>query len=171
MLFTSHAALRATHAAIRPVLEEQAIVVLGQGIDGSARKLLEFFRTYPKTVLLGAASFWEGVDVVGDALSVLVLVRLPFAVPTDPVFAARSETFDDSFNQYALPQAILRFKQGFGRLIRSATDKGVMVVLDRRVKSKRYGAAFLDSLPAIDVISGPAGDIPRIAKRWISGSK
>ncbi len=171
VLFTSHAALRATHAAIRPVLEEQAIVVLGQGIDGSARKLLEFFKTYPRTVLLGAASFWEGVDVVGDALSVLVLVRLPFAVPTDPVFAARSETFDDSFHQYALPQAILRFKQGFGRLIRSATDKGVMVVLDRRVKSKRYGAAFLDSLPAIGVISSLSSDIPRIAERWISGSK
>jgi DNA polymerase-3 subunit epsilon/ATP-dependent DNA helicase DinG len=118
--------------------------------------------------LLGAASLWEGVDVVGDALSVLILVRLPFSVPTDPVFAARSETFDDSFMQYALPQSILKFKQGFGRLIRTKSDKGVMVVLDKRIKSKRYGEAFLNSLPPIDVVSGASKDVPRFITKWLA---
>jgi len=165
VLFTSHAALQNTHAAIRPALDEQSIVVLGQGVDGSAKRMLETFKSNPKSVLLGAASLWEGVDVVGDALSVLVLVRLPFNVPTDPVFAARSETFEDSFMQFALPQAILKFKQGFGRLIRTKTDKGVMVVLDRRIKSKRYGASFISSLPPIDVVSGSSTDIPRFIKK------
>jgi len=167
VLFTSHAALQTTHAAIRPALDEQSILVLGQGVDGSAKRLLETFKSNANSVLLGAVSLWEGVDVVGDALSVLVLVRLPFNVPTDPVFAARSETFEDSFMQYALPQAILKFKQGFGRLIRTKTDKGVMVVLDRRIKSKRYGAAFISSLPPIDAISGFSKEVPRFITKWL----
>ncbi len=168
VLFTSHTALQSTYAAIRPALDERSIVVLGQGIDGSPKRLLESFKSNQNSVLLGAASLWEGVDVVGDALSVLVLVRLPFSVPTDPLFAARSETFEDSFMQYALPQAILKFKQGFGRLIRSRTDKGIMVVLDRRIKSKRYGSAFLSSLPPIDVVSGFSKEIPRFITKWLA---
>jgi DNA polymerase-3 subunit epsilon/ATP-dependent DNA helicase DinG len=171
ILFTSHAALQTTYAAIRPVLEGESIVVLGQGIDGSPKRLLEYFKTHPNTVLLGAASFWEGVDVVGDALSLLVLVRLPFNVPTDPVFGARSEMFDDSFSQYALPQAILKFKQGFGRLIRSRTDKGVMVALDKRIKSKRYGASFLNSLPPVAVVSGLSKDLSRAVTKWLGKEK
>jgi DNA polymerase-3 subunit epsilon/ATP-dependent DNA helicase DinG len=101
----------------------------------------------PRTVLLGTSSFWEGVDIPGDALSLLVITRLPFNVPTDPVFAARSAMYEDSFNDYALPQAVIRFKQGFGRLIRSKTDRGVLVVTDQRIIAKQYGAAFLEALP------------------------
>jgi DNA polymerase-3 subunit epsilon/ATP-dependent DNA helicase DinG len=171
ILFTSHAALQTTYAAIRPALEEESILVLGQGIDGSPKRLLEHFKAHLNTVLLGAASFWEGVDVVGDALVLLVLVRLPFNVPSDPVFAARSETFDDSFGQYALPQAILKFKQGFGRLIRSRTDKGAMVVLDKRIKSKRYGNSFLNSLPPVAVVSGLSKDLSRAVTKWLSIEK
>ncbi|MBT3363695.1 MAG: DEAD/DEAH box helicase family protein [Chloroflexi bacterium] len=167
VLFTSHAALQATHAAIRPALEKQSILVMGQGIDGSPKRLIDNFKSNPSSVLLGAASLWEGVDVVGDALSVLVMVRLPFSVPTDPVFAARSETFDDSFTQYALPQSILRFKQGFGRLIRSKTDKGVMVVLDTRIKSRRYGASYLSSLPPATILSGPSANLRRTTVKWL----
>ena len=166
-LFTSHAALRATQAAIRGPLEEDDILVLGQGVDGSPRQLLASLRSNPRTVLLGAASFWEGVDVVGEALSVLVIVRLPFSVPTNPIFAARSETFEDPFNEYALPQTAFRFKQGFGRLIRSKSDRGVMVVLDSRLVTKNYGQVFLKSLPSCRVERGPSRNLPNAVKGWM----
>jgi DNA polymerase-3 subunit epsilon/ATP-dependent DNA helicase DinG len=167
VLFTSHGQLRHTYEALRQPMEAQRIILLGQGIDGSRARLLETFRTGPRAVLLGTSSFWEGVDVVGDALSCLVITRLPFTVPTDPVFAARSELFDDPFREYAVPQAILRFKQGFGRLIRSRTDRGVVVVLDRRIQTKRYGQAFLASLPDCTVRSGPARRLPDLARQWV----
>jgi DNA polymerase-3 subunit epsilon/ATP-dependent DNA helicase DinG len=169
VLFTSHGQLRQTHEALRAPLDAQRIVLLGQNIDGSRARLLETFRAGPRAVLLGTSSFWEGVDVVGEALSCLVIARLPFAVPTDPVFAARSELFDDPFREYAVPQAILRFKQGFGRLIRSRTDRGVVAVLDRRLVSKTYGRAFLRSLPDCTVKTGPARDLPDAASQWIDG--
>lgn len=167
VLFTSHAALRATHAALKGPLEEEGILVLGQVVDGAPKQLMTAFRTNPKAVLLGTSSFWEGVDVVGGALSVLVIARLPFSVPTDPVFAARSEMFDDAFNQYALPQAALRFKQGFGRLIRSRQDRGVMIILDQRVRTKQYGSAFIESLPLCTVKSGPPRHMPQEVVSWL----
>lgn len=168
-LFTSYAALRASYEAIRAPLRGEDTLVLGQGIDGAPRQLLQTFKSNPRTVLLGTSSFWEGVDVVGEALSVLVMARLPFSVPSDPVVAARSELFDDPFNEYAIPQAVLRFKQGFGRLIRSRSDRGVIVVLDRRIKSKPYGAAFLGSLPLCVVKIGPARHLPQEAVAWLEG--
>ncbi len=168
VLFTSHAALRAAHAAIKAPLEAYQILVLGQGIDGSPKHMLQVLREDQRTVLLGAASFWEGVDVMGEALSLLVIARLPFSVPTDPVFAARSELFDEPFVQYALPQATLRFKQGFGRLIRRKTDRGVVAVLDRRILSKAYGGAFLRSLPACSVEERPLRQFPEAIGRWLS---
>src|SRR5207247_5182335 len=129
--------------------------------------LLATFKTNPKTVLLGASSFWEGIDVVGDALSVLVITRLPFSVPTDPIVAARSERFDDAFHEYTLPQAILKFRQGFGRLIRSQTDRGVVVILDRRVQSKAYGSQVLKSLPPCRFKLTTVNDVPALAKKWL----
>jgi predicted DnaQ family exonuclease/DinG family helicase len=147
-LFTSHSTLRASHWMIADVLKRDGIEVLGQGIDGSPRQLVRQLKSNPRTVILGTNSFWEGVDIPGDALSLLVMARLPFAVPTDPIFAARSELYEDPFNEYALPQAVIRFKQGFGRLIRTRTDKGVLIVLDQRLIGKQYGEAFLRSLPA-----------------------
>jgi len=169
VLFTSHSQLRATHKAITQPLEEEGIVVLGQSLDGSRRQLLESFKSDNKTVLLGTRSFWEGIDVVGEALSCLAIARLPFSVPTDPIFAARSETFEDPFGQYAVPEAILRFRQGFGRLIRSKTDRGVVVILDKRVLTKPYGSAFLNSLPTCTVKCGSIEDLPSEAVRWIEG--
>ena len=118
-------------------------------------------------MLLGTTSFWEGVDVVGDALSVLVIAKLPFSVPNDPIFAARSEGFADAFNEYAVPQAILRFKQGFGRLIRSREDRGVVAVLDKRLLTKKYGQVFLESLPHTTVRTGPARQLPLLAARFL----
>ncbi|MEO7910434.1 MAG: helicase C-terminal domain-containing protein [Roseiflexaceae bacterium] len=167
VLFTANSALRMTYKAIQEPLEEQGIAVLGQGLDGSRRALLERFKEFPRTVLLGTTSFWEGIDVVGDALSVLVIAKLPFSVPNDPIFAARSEGFTDAFNEYAVPQAILRFKQGFGRLIRSREDRGVVAVLDRRLLSKKYGQMFLDSLPHTTVRTGPVKNLPLLAARFL----
>ncbi|HET8523339.1 MAG TPA: helicase C-terminal domain-containing protein [Thermomicrobiales bacterium] len=167
VLFTSHAALQATHRAIRGPLEDQGVIVLGQRIDGNPRQLIERLRQTPNVVVLGTSTFWEGVDVVGPALSALVITKLPFSVPSDPVFASRSEQFDEPFNQYAVPQAVLRFKQGFGRLIRSSHDRGVCAVLDRRVISKRYGASFVESLPACSVVVGSVVDLPGEATSWL----
>lgn len=169
-LFTSYSALRASYGAIWAPLRGQDILVLGQGIDGAPKQLLETFKTYPRTLLLGTSSFWEGIDVGGEALSVLIMARLPFSVPNDPVFAARSELFEDPFNQYAIPQAVLRFKQGFGRLIRSKSDRGVMVVLDRRIRTKFYGVAFLGSLPLCPVKSGPLRHLTGEVLAWLAGN-
>ncbi len=172
ILFTSHAQLRAAWQAIRAPLERKGILVLGHGIDGAPRRqLLNTFKTNPKTVLLGASSFWEGVDVVGDALSLLVITRIPFSVPTDPVISARSELFDDPFTEYSLPQAILRFRQGFGRLIRSQSDRGVVVILDRRVQSKSYGPQVLKSLPPCTVRTTTLAEVPKLAGRWLDRIK
>jgi len=170
-LFTSHAALRAAYSAICPRLEAEGITLLGQGIDGSPAQLIAAFRGGQASVLLGAASLWEGIDVVGEALSLLVVAKLPFSVPTEPVFAARAETFDDPFHRYALPQAVLRFKQGFGRLIRSKTDRGVVVILDRRIQSRSYGQAFLNSVPACTVVSGPWRRLAPQVAAWLGGVK
>jgi Rad3-related DNA helicase len=154
VLFTSHSALQSTYRAIKRTLESRNILVLGQRIDGSPRQLIDRLKSNPRTIILGTNSFWEGVDIVGDALSLLVITKLPFPVPSDPVFAARSEQFEEPFAQYAVPQAILRFKQGFGRLIRSSNDRGACVVLDRRIVSRRYGDAFMNSLPSFEVSVG-----------------
>ncbi|MDD5370026.1 MAG: helicase C-terminal domain-containing protein, partial [Anaerolineaceae bacterium] len=167
VLFTSYAQLKRTSNAIGSGLAEAGILVYEQGEGASANTLLENFRGADRAVLLGTRSFWEGVDVPGDALSVLVIVKLPFDVPTEPIIAARSETFDDPFNEYNLPEAILRFRQGFGRLIRTQTDRGVVAVLDKRILTKRYGRSFLDSLPTCNVKVGPVSDLPRSAMSWL----
>jgi predicted DnaQ family exonuclease/DinG family helicase len=171
VLFTSHAALRATHRAIKQPLAEAGVTVLAQRADGSPRQLIEQFKSTSRTMLLGTSTFWEGVDVVGSALSALVIAKLPFAVPSDPIVAARSEQFEEPFRQYSIPQAVLRFKQGFGRLIRSTSDRGICVVLDRRTISKRYGASFVQSLPHCTVRVGSAEHIADAALEWIEPGK
>lgn len=167
VLFTSHSQLQTTYRAITRPLEEDGIIVIAQNLDGSRRQVLETFKTQERTVLLGTKSFWEGVDVVGEALSCLVIARLPFSVPSDPIFAARSETFDEAFAQYAVPEAALRFRQGFGRLIRSKNDRGIVVVLDRRVLTKNYGRTFIESLPPVSKYQGPLKELPAFAAKWL----
>lgn len=166
-LFTSKAHLLEAHKALTQPLEERGIQVYGQGIDGSRHHILEKFRHQPRSVLLGTRSFWEGIDVMGEALSCLVIARLPFPVPDDPIIAARSEMYEDPFGQYAVPQAVLRFRQGFGRLIRSKTDRGIVVVLDKRLLTKYYGSVFIDSLPQCTIQQGSVEELPRIAAEWI----
>ncbi len=168
-LFTSYAQLRKTASAVGPALTQARITALSQAAGGSRHQLLETFKTSERTVLLGTRSFWEGVDVVGRALSALMIVRLPFAVPSDPVVAARSEILDDPFHQYQVPDAILRFRQGFGRLIRSKTDRGIVVVMDKRVTSKAYGKLFLESLPECTTMEAPLMNLAQAAKKWVDG--
>lgn len=166
-LFTSHAGVRGTAAALRRRLPAKGIPVLAQGVDGSPQQLLTRFQEDPQAVLLGTASFWEGVDIANNAMKVLVVARLPFNVPTEPVFAARSGLYDSPFMQYAVPQAVLRFRQGFGRLIRNKDDHGAIVVLDSRITSKPYGKAFLDSVPSATVLRAPLEEVLSGVGDWL----
>ncbi|MAT41122.1 MAG: DNA polymerase III subunit epsilon [Anaerolineaceae bacterium] len=168
VLFTSYAQLRKTSQAIAPHLAEHDIQVYEQGEGASANVLLENFRETDKAVLLGTRAFWEGVDIPGTALSVLVIVKLPFAVPSDPIVAARSETFEDPFSEYSIPEAILTFRQGFGRLIRTQYDQGVVVVLDRRLTTKRYGKLFIESLPKCHLQVGTINEVAKKTARWLN---
>ena len=170
-LFTSHASLQATASSVRPYLESQGFDVFAQGVDGSPHRILRKFLENPRSLLLGTASFWEGVDLAGESLQVLLMARLPFNVPTEPVFAARSELFERPFIEYALPQAILRLRQGFGRLIRTRTDEGVVVILDKRLTSRGYGREFLKSLPPMTVKTCNVLDIGDEVKGWIGGGR
>lgn len=168
VLFTSYAQLKQTSRAIGSTLGDAGIMIFEQGEGASPHALLESFKAAEQAVLLGTRAFWEGVDIPGEALSVLVIVKLPFDVPSDPIIAARSETFDDPFHQYALPEAILRFRQGFGRLIRSETDRGVVVILDKRVLTKRYGPLFITSLPQCTQRVGSVQNLAREVTTWLN---
>jgi predicted DnaQ family exonuclease/DinG family helicase len=167
VLFTSYNALRATHAAVLGPLSAAGIRLLGQGIEAPPRQLLRSFQDDPKAVLLGTNTFWEGVDLRGGQLKVLVLARLPFNPPSDPVFAARSELFEDPFKEFAVPQAILRFRQGFGRLIRSQEDRGVVVVLDRRLSSRAYGKTFIGAIPPCTTTDAPITALRGQVHEWL----
>ncbi|RPH62463.1 MAG: exonuclease, partial [Chloroflexi bacterium] len=168
VLFTSYAQLKRTSQAISRALAAEDIQVFEQGEGASPQALLEAFKSNERSVLLGTRSFWEGVDVQGEALSVVVITKLPFEVPSDPLVAARSETFEDPFGEYQVPEAILKFRQGFGRLIRSASDRGVVAIFDRRVMTKMYGKLFIQSLPQCTLRQGTINDLPRQAQKWLN---
>jgi ATP-dependent DNA helicase DinG len=152
-LFTSYSQMRDLYERLLPVLDYPIL------LHGTAPRnaLLEQFRDTPNAILFGTASFWQGVDVQGEALSCVIIDRLPFAVPNDPVVAARMRFIEESggkpFFDYQVPSAVISLKQGFGRLIRSLEDRGVLVLLDPRIRQKRYGQAFLESLPPYRVTS------------------
>ena len=167
VLFTSYAALKRTSQGITGPLAREDIYVFEQGEGASPNTLLESFKSTERAVLLGTRSFWEGVDIPGDDLSVVVITKLPFDVPTDPLIAARSEMYENSFNEYYLPEAILKFRQGFGRLIRSQSDHGVVAILDKRVMTKQYGRFFIESLPRCTLRQGPLNNLAREAGKWL----
>lgn len=171
VLFTAYAMLDAVEEMIRPSLEQSGIRVFRQGTMPRHR-MLTSFREEPGA-LLGADSFWQGVDVPGDALSCVILVRLPFQVPTNPVYEARIEALRaqgiNGFTSYALPSAVIRFRQGFGRLIRSSEDRGVVVVLDNRLIGKWYGRAFLSSLPDVNLTVESSSQTAESIHRWLAG--
>lgn len=151
VLFTSHRLLRSMARACREPLARAGIAVLAQEEDGSRASILERFRSEPAAALFGAASFWQGVDVPGQQLRTVIITRLPFDPPDRPLAEARAERLrsagKDPFRHDALPRAVIRFKQGFGRLIRSSEDRGCVVVLDPRLLTARYGRAFLQAIP------------------------
>lgn len=169
-LFTSYAQLRETSRAVTPLLKLGNIVVYDQSFGGSRDALLESFKKADKAILMGTRSFWEGVDIPGEDLSALIIARLPFAVPSDPVFSARSEAYSNAFQEYAVPDAILRLRQGFGRLIRNRGDRGVVAIFDSRVINKRYGGDFLESLPDCRERFGSLENLPQVASSWIKGN-
>ncbi|MBT4072192.1 MAG: DEAD/DEAH box helicase family protein [Chloroflexi bacterium] len=166
VLFTSNSALNTTRSAIKPGLQAENIKLVAQGIDGPPHRVMRALDADKATVALGAASLWEGVDLEESSIGALMIARLPFPVPSDPVFAARSELYDDGFGDYAVPSAVLRFRQGFGRLIRSRSDRGVFVVLDSRMATRGYGSAFRDALPGCDVEVVRASELGARISRW-----
>jgi ATP-dependent DNA helicase DinG len=168
VLFTSYSQLKETATNITPRLALGDIQVYDQAMGHSREMLLEQFKQEERAVLLGTKSFWEGVDIPGEDLSALVIARLPFAVPSDPIFAARSENYDNAFKEYAIPNTILRFRQGFGRLIRTKQDKGVVAIFDSRIIKKRYGEQFLRALPECHRHDGQLEDLADVAKAWLS---
>ncbi|CCF14132.1 dnaQ exonuclease/DinG family helicase [Brevibacillus laterosporus GI-9] len=159
ILFTSYSMLRTVYEGMKSLLEGEEFELLGHGVDSSNRsKLVRRFQTGTKTVLLGTNSFWEGVDIPGNVLSCLIIVRLPFQPPNQPLLEGRSERLKaekkNPFMTLSLPHAVIRFKQGVGRLIRQQTDSGVVIVFDTRIIESKYGRMFLQSLPPYQVETG-----------------
>ncbi len=156
VLFTSYRMMDEVYEELESWMAEQGITAFEQGKDLSRHAMLEEFKADIDSVLFGTSSFWEGVDVQGEALSSVIVVRLPFSVPTHPVVEARIQDIEarggNSFMEYSLPEAIIRLKQGFGRLIRTQKDTGIVAILDPRIRTKFYGKWFLNSLPKCQIV-------------------
>jgi DNA polymerase-3 subunit epsilon/ATP-dependent DNA helicase DinG len=167
VLFTGYSPLKRVHGLLQNRMANVGIAVLGQGLDGTRRQVLASFLANPHTVLLGTNTFWEGIDIQGDALSCVVIAKLPFPVPTDPLVQARAQRVGDAFSQLALPEAVLRLKQGFGRLIRHSDDRGAVVLCDSRLGSREYGRAFLQALPQAAVARVPLGEVGRTVEDFV----
>jgi ATP-dependent DNA helicase DinG len=163
VLFTSYQSLMDAAGRLRPELDELGFPLLVQGRGTGRKMLLDQFRATPNAVLFGTASFWQGIDVRGEALRNVIIVKLPFSVPDEPLVQARLEAITraggNAFMEYSVPEAIMRLKQGFGRLIRCKTDTGIVVILDSRIKTRRYGRLFLEALPACNVVVRTSQDL------------
>jgi len=172
VLFTSHKLLREVYHTLLPSLKQKGVRLLGQGLDGSPTSLLKIFQENERSLLLGTSSFWEGVDVPGSALELLVISKIPFDVPTEPVIEARMEQVHartgNGFFNFAVPEAIVKFRQGFGRLIRSGEDKGAILLLDHRIVQTRYGMLFLESLPLKATICNAEEMLIERLEKWFA---
>lgn len=174
VLFTSYGLLYKVHHALEPKLAKIGITALKQG-QQNRHELLEQFKQDKTSVLFGTDSFWQGVDVEGDALENVIITKLPFKVPSDPIVEARVEAIErrggNAFMDYSVPQAVIKLKQGFGRLIRKKTDIGSVFILDKRIIEKFYGKTFLQSLPQSKVITGPLNVIFQEVRNFFTVSK
>ena len=172
VLFTSYESLKSAHRTVQASMRGFAGRIMKQGDDDNS-KLLEAFKKEKESVLFATDSFWQGVDIPGESLSQVVIVKLPFTVPNDPVFVARAEAIakrgGSSFMELSVPEAVIKFRQGIGRLIRRSDDKGVVVVLDRRIYEKRYGSVFIASMPECKQLYQPLSEISRRINSFIFG--
>ena len=172
VLFTSHEMLRSTYYVVKECGLLDDYTLFAQGISGGSKmRLLRNFQSFDKAVLFGTTSLWEGVDIPGEDLSCLIIVRLPFSPPDEPVTEARCKLLEkngqNAFYSYSLPEALLRFRQGFGRLIRTSTDRGVLVVLDRRIMTSKYGVEFQKALPPVKWEEVSISEMATIIEEWI----
>jgi ATP-dependent DNA helicase DinG len=172
VLFTSYQMLRQVYEPLKEYLSAEGFTVLGHGVDASSRtKLVRQFKSTPRCVLLGTSSFWEGVDIPGEALSCLAIVRLPFLPPNQPVVEARSEAIKERngnpFLDMSVPQAVIRLKQGFGRLVRTGKDKGIVIIFDKRIIEARYGKYFVKSLPETELHAKPMNQLLSLIREWL----
>ncbi|CAH0345517.1 ATP-dependent DNA helicase DinG [Bacillus sp. CECT 9360] len=172
VLFTSYDMLTKTYQNVKESGMLEEFTLLAQGITGGSKmRLLRNFQSYEKALLFGTTSLWEGIDIPGEALSCLVLVRLPFSPPDEPITAAKSAILKSQgknpFSEHSLPEAVLRFRQGFGRLIRTIEDRGVFIVLDRRIATSRYGEEFISAVPKVDWEEVTLHELEEKIKDWL----
>ncbi|WP_181348294.1 ATP-dependent DNA helicase DinG [Thalassobacillus sp. CUG 92003] len=173
VLFTSYEMLKKAYYLLRDIMEEDDYLIFAQGISsGSRDRLKKNFQSFNRAILLGTSSFWEGVDIPGEDLTCLMIVRLPFQPPDHPVANARSHVLKEAghnpFMELSLPQAVIRFKQGFGRLIRSSSDRGIVFVCDQRLMKARYGKYFLNSIPDVPVHHKTTHQLIQETESWLT---
>jgi ATP-dependent DNA helicase DinG len=172
VLFTNYSLLNLMYERMKPYFDGERILLLAQGKSGSRTNIINQFRENKDSVLFGTDSFWEGVDVPGNALELLFIPKLPFDVPTDPLISARMDEIKkqggNPFFDYSVPEAIIKFRQGFGRLIRSKIDTGVVIVGDNRLSKMQYGKQFLNSLPVDAEIYKTSHQMLTALQNWFS---
>lgn len=171
VLFTSYDMLRKSYYILRESIDPSNYILIAQGISsGSRTRLKKNFQTFDRAILLGTSSFWEGVDIPGEDLSSLVIARLPFQPPNHPLYEAKSSLLEKEgknvFFDYALPNAVIRFKQGFGRLIRSTNDRGIVFICDSRIIKARYGSFFTGSIPDVPIMYDSISSLIKKAETW-----
>ncbi|MXX32229.1 MAG: DEAD/DEAH box helicase [Chloroflexi bacterium] len=167
VLFRSYSAMNQVARRAQERLEQEGLVLLRQGRDGSAAAVVEALRRHSRSVLFGVNALWTGVDVPGDALSLLIVTRLPFAPPYDPVLRARGEQYENEFMQFTLPAAILQFRQGVGRLVRTQSDIGAIAILDGRIVSRRYGQQFIKAMPPAPLRQIPSAAVANELREFL----
>ena len=168
VLFTSNATLSNVSGMVKDSITLGDIQVFAQGIDGQPYQLVRKFQDNPKSILLGTSSFWKGIDITDNMLQCVIMTRLPFLVPNDPILLANTMHNDDVFGTYQLPTAILKFRQGFGRLIRGINDNGIFLVLDSRIANKSYGSFFINSIEETNLEIIPSNELEDKVRKWKS---